>query len=163
MNKDQRLEPCMMLTFPSSNGLRLLFIVVAIGLTIGCGPTPPSVSSTNTNSQFKVIGLLGARYLQEHKNRPPQKRADIVKYFEGIPEEWTGLGMSTAEEFLTSPRDGQPLVVVTGGEFGPLSPNGLPYIAYEQTGENGKIMLIDARGSVTEMPESDLRELFSKS
>ncbi len=163
MNKDQRLEPRMMPPFPISNGLGLLFMIGALGLTIGCGPTPPTAASTNTKSQFKVIGLLGARYLQEHKNRPPQKRADIIKYFEGIPEEWTGLGMNTAEEFLTSPRDGQPLVVVTGSDFGPLSPNGLPYIAYEQTGENGKVMLIDARGSVTEMPESDLRELFPKS
>ncbi|MDZ4659304.1 MAG: hypothetical protein SH868_17155 [Bythopirellula sp.] len=132
-------------------------------LLLGCGAPAAKSSPSPDFPQLKVVGILAGQYLSSNNSRPPQKREDLIKFLDSIPNEWQGLGMKTAEEFLTSPRDGKPLVILVGKQFGALSPSGLPWVAYEQTGLGGKLLVINARGGVSEMPAEEVRTLFPES
>lgn len=141
-----------------------LAAVASIALLIGCGsPVQTAPVTSQSYPQLKVIGILAGRFMSENNGRPPRSREEFVDFLESIPQEWQGLGMRSVDEFLTSPRDGEPLVVVVGKKLGQASPSGLPWVAYEQTGVRGKFLAINARGGVTEMSEAELTKMFPQS
>ncbi|RIK85351.1 MAG: hypothetical protein DCC67_04155 [Planctomycetota bacterium] len=57
---------------------------------------------------------------------------------------------------LTSPRDGQPLVIVYGKRIAPKDSPNTPWAAYEQTGVDGKRMVAKVRGTVDELTTAEI-------
>ncbi len=146
------------LTFPGSMILGQMLTIFSLTM-LGCIDKDPSPSKSNY-PQLKVLGILYGHFLRENNQRPPKSRDELIAYLERIPDEWKPLGFASAEEFLVSPRDEKPMKIVTGKQFGPQSSSGLPWVAYEQSGKDGKYLAIDARGSTKELTETELRKIF---
>jgi hypothetical protein len=94
------------------------------------------------------------RYRAAHRGTPPPDEAALKKFISGLsPTEQSGLGIDPAnlEKMFTSPRDGQPYVV--------LYKSSGAVIAYEQVGKNGKRLVAYPDTKVEEVDEARLKEL----
>src|SRR5262245_43574007 len=120
-------------------------------LSLGCtGKTeqPPEIKSLQT------LATMYGRYRSAHRGTAPPDEASLKKFISGLsPTEQTGLGIDPAnlDKMFTSPRDGQPFVVVY------KSPGAV--IAYEQVGKNGKHLVAYPEGKVEEVDEARFKEL----
>lgn len=137
--------------------LVLMLLVIA---SVGCGGTQ-SASQETESSNLKPLAVFYGRYVAQHRGQPPANEAEFKKFLSSLPpEELQQFAVDSVESLLVSSRDGQPYVVVYGKPTGPpLGPGGMPIIAYEQTGVNGKRFVASSIGGIEEVDAARFQEL----
>ncbi len=129
-------------------------------LAAGCDSRVPQVRS-QPEAQLRKLGTLYGEFIAQNKGRAPANEEQFREYLKAEHVQLRNLEIGGVAALLSSPFDGQKLVVRYGNLTGPVSPNGYPWIANEQTGVDGKIKVISARGEVREVSEQELEELFA--
>jgi hypothetical protein len=130
-------------------------------LLAGCGGNAGG-NSAEANRQtaiaLKLAGIAYGQYLASHGGAPPQDVAAFRKYVESKLGELQANGVTSAEDLLVSPRDGQPLIVVCGKRLTPPDQPDAPWAVYEATGVDGKRMIASARGAVVELSPEEFAQ-----
>jgi len=135
-------------------------LAICIVLAMGCNSQSTQIG-THSTKQLRLLGTLYGQYMAQHNGRAP---ANEKQFREFVLANQTRSGKEVTEAvdaLLHSPTDGQPLRICYGELTGQVSPNGYPWIAHEQTGVNGMIKIISARGELDEVNKEELVELFS--
>lgn len=130
------------------------FLALVFGTVSGCGgPTKPP--ETQSGRMQAVVSLYGmARTVQ---GRAP---ADQERFKSFIVEKGAKtlerVKVTSADELLTSERDGQPFVVIYGKPPAGINPD---VLVFEQTGVDGKRQVGFGMGHVQEVDEAKFKEL----
>lgn len=129
-------------------------IAVLAGGVGGCGG-PAKPPETQSGRMQAVVSLYGmARTVQ---GRAP---ADEERFKSFIAEKGAKtlerVKVTSADELLTSERDGQPFMVIYGKPPTGVNPD---VIAFEQTGVDGKRQVGFGMGHVQEVDEAKFKEL----
>jgi len=110
---------------------------------------------------MNVLSIFYGEYLESHRGKPPQSSADFRQYLESRPEDLKRYKVKNPNQLMTSPRDGQPLVIVCGKRrLAPADSPGTPWAAYEQTGVEGKRMAVRVRGGVHDLSDDEVAQIF---
>ena len=111
-------------------------------LAVGCGKPevkPLDDEAMKAVRHFQKVGAAYNRAYQANR-KPPTSANDLKPYLKqdkGGPDP------------LVSPNDGKPIVIVPGVAMDATpADDEQSIVAYEQTGVNGKRMMVDARGMV---------------
>jgi hypothetical protein len=135
----------------------------AFWLLPGCNNSVgASVSETDrqTAIALKLAGIAYGEYLAANRGAPPKDAAALRKHIESRLPDLQANRVTSADDLLISPRDGQPFVVITGQRLAPPDDVEAPWVLYEATGAGGKRMVGSARGVVVELsPEEFVRQL----
>jgi hypothetical protein len=126
--------------------------------TSGCG-SAELPKNDEAVTQLKVLGMLYGRYMEANRMAAPPSEEKFVAFLESEPANWDKLAASP-QELMTSPRDGQPLVVLYGPAVKEPSGGGFAWIAHEKTGVDGKQLAVNARGSVELKDAAEIAQLF---
>jgi hypothetical protein len=128
----------------------LLMLLAVLG---GCNSGPYVVPLTGSEQRLVFI-VMAYKDASEKLGRAPKNDEELKPHLRehGNPE-----------ELLVSPNDGQPYVVVWGGNSaggGPTDYRGMwSILAYERKGKGGKRAVIDTRGRPLTVPEGDISKL----
>ena len=104
-------------------------------------------------SKIRDVGRMYGHYLGRH-GRPPADLETFEKFL-------TTSGVKNIDDVLSSPRDGEKLVLLFGDQLGPESPDGFPWIGYEKTGGSQDRIVVSARGMVEVMDHDTFETTFS--
>jgi hypothetical protein len=127
---------------------------------VGCGGSPATTPPPDDDvTQLRMVGALYGKYLSDHTGAPPANMAQFVAFLERDPAGWNKVA-STPQQFLTSPRDDQPLVLVFGAAVKDPPEGGFPWIAHEATGVDGRVMIVNARGNAELKSPEQVGQLF---
>jgi hypothetical protein len=126
--------------------------VAGIVLLIGCNQDASDSQASDANARQRIgaVGAAYGAYFQQNNGRPPKDVETFRKYLDSRQDLLTSYNVSSADEFLKSGRDGQPLVVVTGKSITGPDAMETPWAAYEQIGVDGKRIAVTARGGFFE-------------
>jgi hypothetical protein len=139
-----------------------LALLIGAALSAGCGSGEEGgVVEKRDESQMRVVGILYGRYVQANGAAPTNEQK-FAAFLQQEPTNWNKLA-PTPEQLLTSPRDGQPLVVVYGRRLKDAPEFGFPVIAHEKTGVDGQQMVIAANGTVELKSADEVARLFPSS
>jgi hypothetical protein len=134
-------------------------VALALAAT-GCG-APAAAPNSAAADQLKVLGILYGRFVAQNGGNRPANEGQLSKFLDQQRGSWEGFGLASAKEFLASPRDGQPLVVLYGAARGAASGPTSPYVARESAGVDGVRLAVDMRGGIESLAEADWRQHFS--
>ena len=81
------------------------------------------------------------------------------EYLQSRSEDLKRYNVETLDQLLVSPRDGQPLIIVTSQRRVPFGAPGMPWAAYEQTGVDGKRIAVQVRGGAHELTAEEIAKL----
>lgn len=109
---------------------------------------------------MRLLGMEYGRYMARHRDSRPANVEQFRGFLQSRRERLASLGVDELEVLLTSPRDGEPLVILTGPGSDPISPYGNPWAAYEKTGVGGSRLVTSSRGTVVEMTEEEFNAAF---
>jgi hypothetical protein len=119
-----------------------------------------SDADRQTAIALKLAGIAYGEYLAANRGVPPKDAAALRKHIESRLPDLQANGVTNADELLTSPRDGEPFVVITGQRLAPPDDVDAPWALYEATGNDGKRMVGSARGVVVELsPEEFAKQV----
>jgi hypothetical protein len=107
-----------------------------------------------------VLGLEYGDYLASHNNVPPKDVAAFRAFLESRPEKMTEYRVDAIDKLFTSPRDGQPITVVSGVAQPVLDSGGYALAAYETVGVDGKRLVSNVRGGVGEMTAEEFSQAY---
>lgn len=130
-----------------------------LAMLVGCGETA-STGDPDGRDRLKVLGRLFGRLVAQQQGEAPANEAALLAFLERERASWEGFGLTTPQELLQSPRDGQPLQVIYRGSRGADSVSGTPYACVEQTGVDGIRWAATIRGSVDELDDAQFQQLF---
>lgn len=122
--------------------------VALLAVSVGCqAEARKAPVATDTNLLRGVVRCyaVAARDL----GRPPQKMDELAAVLAPATDD--------PMQYLRSLRDGQEFVVVWGLELDNYSPNTI--LAYERTGMDGKRMVVNLNGDVTEVSSEEFEKL----
>jgi hypothetical protein len=140
-----------------------LALLIGAALSAGCGSGEGgAVVEKRDVSQMRVVGILYGRCMQANGGAAPANEEKFAAFMQQEPENWNKLA-PTPKELLTSPRDGQPLVVVYGRRLKDDPEIGFPLIAHEKTGVDGQQMVISTNGTVQLKSPDEVAQLFPSS
>jgi hypothetical protein len=129
----------------------------------GCGGGNPgnlSDRDRETSVILRIVALQYGDYLTSHGGAPPKDQTAFRKYLDARLDDLAAYNVKSSDEILTSPRDGQPLVIVCGKRIASPDAPESPWAAYEQTGVDGKRMAVSIRGGSYELtPEEFARQV----
>jgi hypothetical protein len=141
-------------------------VVVALvgGWTlIGCGgqlsPTGGDADFQARRSMSTLASFYGD-YVSAH-GAPPKDEASFRAFLDERAAGIKRIGFESIDQLLTSPRDGEPLVVIYGTVKAPADSPNTPWAAYERTGVEGKRMAARVRGDVVELTDAEIEKEFS--
>jgi hypothetical protein len=126
--------------------LHILWLL-GLAMAAGCGP-PPAVSPQEQDH----LGTLFAAYADARAKlgRPPASLEELKPHLATY---------GASEEILTSPRDGQPYIIVWGVDLNdPTNMNPPAALAYEQLGVDGQRVVLTVMG-VARMTDDEFRRL----
>ena len=129
-------------------------------LASGCD-SPASLNESQAEAQLRLLGMVYGKYISQNNGQAPANEEQFKEFLKAEQVPMKNQEANGVEALLRSPYDGQLLVVRYGELTGPVSPNGYAWIAHEQTGLDGIIKVISARGEVNEVSKQELEELFS--
>jgi hypothetical protein len=141
--------------------VRTMWFVVAAALMVattgcsGCLRTPDPVR-TPLPKAVQDLGTIAQVYCEafEETGKAPESFGDLNKYL-------TSFG--NPDEMQISPNDGQPYVVIWGGDptrGGAVNPKGLWHIvAHEKVGKDGMRAVADMRGLGAIVTEEEFAQL----
>ena len=123
----------------------------------GCGTgsdAPPSVESLVA---IENVGKWYQVYRAKNAGKPPQDEEAFLAF---VNAELTGRGQAAvdAKKLLTSPRDGEPYIVLYGKIVSNDPERNL--VAYEQTGSNGTKLIVTELARSRVVDESELQSLL---
>lgn len=154
-----------LLNLPSSRLAAIpLAVVMAVSLLTfaGCSAGDP-LASGSTDRQTRVIMNLLSVYYGDYlqaQSAPPKDAATFRAYIESRSSDLQRYNLQGPDQLLTSPRDGQPFVIVTGKRLAPKDSPGTPWAAYEQTGALGTQMAVQVRGGVHDLSPEEIAQNF---
>jgi hypothetical protein len=96
-------------------------------------------------------------YQAEHGGRTPPDEQAFRSFIESKTDVLERIN-KTADDLLTSPRNGMPLVLVYGKR--PPKSKGMTYVGYEESSVDGKRLVIGPRGMYEEMDEAQFKKIF---
>jgi hypothetical protein len=126
---------------------------------VGCDATA-STPAPEGRDRLKVLGRLYGRLVAQQQGQAPANEAALLAFLERERASWEGFGLTTPQELIASPRDGQPLRVIYRGAPGAESASGTPYACVEQAGADGIRWAATIRGSVDELDDAQFQQLF---
>jgi hypothetical protein len=149
------------------HGWRLLSVcVLAIGAAtahVGC---ERAASKATESSTIKPLAVFYGQFTGMHKGQPPANEAEFKEFIRNLPpESLKSLNVTDVESLFVSSRDKQPYIVKYGqasgsvGAPGKAGPGGMPVIAYEQVGVDGKRYIATTVGAVEEVDDARFRVL----
>lgn len=128
-----------------------MLIGLTLCITSGCGAKP---TVTKEMGQFRALGVIYSQYMGKHQGKPPitkEQLADFIASDGGSVRK--RFNVDDGVDLLISPRDNQPLTLVTA----PKPPlNGDCIVAYETQGTDGTQIAISAMGGVQMIPAAEL-------
>jgi hypothetical protein len=137
----------------------MLTMTVCALLAVAGGCTR-NASQATESSNMKPLAVAYGRYISTHKGQPPASEAEFKTYLKSLPpESLQSFNVTDMESLLVSTRDKKPYVIRYGKPSGPAGPGGMPVIAYEQEGVEGKRYIATMVGAVEEVDEARFREL----
>lgn len=129
----------------------------------GCNRSVGSSASDadrQTAIALKLAGIAYGEYLAANRGVPPKDAAALRKHIESRLPDLRANGVTSADDLLISPRDGEPFVVIVGQRLATPDDTEAPWALYEATGAGGKRMIGSARGVVVELsPEEFAQQL----
>jgi hypothetical protein len=138
-------------------------LLLGLAATLGCG----GVSPTGGGDDFQTRRLLGqvatfyGDFLAE-RGAPPKDEAAFRAFLQERSQQLERMKLDV-DSLLTSPRDGQPFVVVYGKRVAPAASPNTPWAAYEQTGVDGKRLAAQVRGQIVEMTSEEIASQLESS
>jgi hypothetical protein len=139
---------------PDFATLLLLCSALAAG---GCGNNKP-ISADPQVKNMKAVGILYGKFIGAHMGRIPESEQEFLKYASTHEQDLLReFRVAEVSELLRPPREGQPLVVVTGKHK--LAGDN-PIAAYEPRSINGTRIVVHTTGSVRELTEEQSRTLI---
>ncbi len=134
--------------------LSVLFLSVASG----CFSRPDNVE--RENSTIKPLAVAYGSYISSHRGVPPANEEGFRQHLQNTWENLKNFHQLTSvDDLLISNRDKQPYVILYGDVTGPKGPAGMPVVAYEKTGVNGKRFVASSLGAIEEVDEKRFQEL----
>lgn len=143
---------------------RLLVVLLLLGISttfvgsVGCSSAEPVVDPVD-QAHLKVLGILYGKFLSKNRGRAPINQDQFLDYLSAKRPSWEKI-VNSAEQLMTSPIDGKPLVVLYGKAYDRQDSLGTSWIAYESEGINGRHQVINIRGDVEKMDAQQLKQLF---
>ena len=131
----------------------------------GCSQGDPFNSGSNDRKTRIVMNLLSVfygEYLDSHQGRPPKDNDAFREYLETRTEDLNRYNLQSIDQLMTSPRDGQPLLIVCGKRLAPVDSPGTPWAAYEQQGIDGVKMAVQVRGGVQDLSADEIDRIFAQ-
>jgi hypothetical protein len=131
-------------------------LLIGSAAVLGCG----EVSPTGGGDEFQTRRMLGmvatfyGDFLAE-RGAPPKDEATFRAFLQERSQQLERMKLDV-DGLLTSPRDGQPLVVVYGKRVAPADSPNTPWAAYEQTGVDGKRLAAQVRGQIVELTSDEI-------
>jgi hypothetical protein len=126
---------------------------LAVLAMVGCGSPevkPLDGETVEAAKHFQAIATAYNRAYQA-KRKPPASANDLKPY---LKKE------SGGKDPLVSPNDGLPVVIVPGVALDATpAEDEQSIVAYEQTGVNGKRMMVDVRGMVHIVSDQDFAKI----
>jgi hypothetical protein len=130
----------------------MLPCLAALALS-GCSSPEVQPLSEDEMAAVRHFQKIGAAYNQAYqaKGKPPTTADDLRKYLKKEPG---------GVDPLVSPNDGKLVVIVPGVAMDATpAPDEQSIVAYEQTGVNGKRMMVDVRGMVHTVTDKDFAKI----
>src|SRR5690606_24362290 len=107
-------------------------------------------------------GKLYGKCMSQRQGAPPRDEAAFIAFLDQASESWNKLAPS-AKDFLSSPRNGEPLTVLYGSKVKDPADGGLPWIAFESTPIEGERLIVNAQGLVELVDEQEFEQLVPRS
>jgi hypothetical protein len=136
----------------------LALVSTSLVAVVGCGNDGTSVGNVDSDART-LLRLLANEYgefMNAHDGRIPRDEAEFRKFL--APRTNTvaaGIQFGTIEELLSSPRDKQPLVIVTGTRREPSDAPGVPWAFRERVGVDGQIFAAGVRYGPVELSTAE--------
>jgi hypothetical protein len=136
--------------------------VLSIALA-GCGR---GMSPTGGDDDFQARRSMSALasfygdYLSAN-GAPPKDEAAFRAFLDERKQRIDRMQLGGVDGLLKSPRDGQPLVVVYGKRLAPPDSPNTPWVAFEQTGVDGKRLGAKVRGSIDELSSEEITKIMA--
>jgi hypothetical protein len=124
-----------------------------LGLLLGCGGgnTPAPQSARETAVALKLAGQQYGEYLAANNGAPPKDLESFRKFIESRLADLVNYNVKSADDVLSSRRDGQPFALICGKKVVDPDQPDLLWAAYEQTGVDGNRLAANVRGGVVEL------------
>lgn len=140
------------------NLVRCLLALVMIAV-IGCGKKSSTADvGIDDYESFRTASTFYGMYQKEHRGQTPPDEQAFREFIESKQEILQKIN-KTADQLMTSPRNGEPLVFVYG-KRPPAGPGGITYVAYEKVPVDGKRLVIGSRGVFEEMDDAQFKRTF---
>jgi hypothetical protein len=133
-------------------------IVAMTSIVLGCSSSLDSSSAVD-EARFAYLGRFYGEFMAAHSGKPPADEAQLVTFLKQSGPFLKSRGIADPHELLVSPRDRKPLVVFYDNQVIQDGPGGLPWIALESEGVNGKKYMIGARGTAEEMTQEQIEAI----
>jgi hypothetical protein len=129
------------------------FLFVGAGMLLQLAAGCTSSSQTSTQSNLAILAKNYGMYQAQNQGQTPP---DEKKFKEFIQKQDPA---AKVDELFTSPRDGQPYVILYGKKAAVPDPQkGMPIVAYEKVGVGGKRLVARSTTQVEEVDDAKLRE-----
>jgi hypothetical protein len=144
--------------FALMNLVKWMFTLMLVSL-VGCGGTTGGGSdlSVGDYGNIRSLSAMYDLYTQEHKGKTPANEQEFRAFMQTNQDVLEKTGR-TIDEVMTSPRSGEPFVMVYGKP--PIQSKGMSYIGYENSPVDGKRLVIGLRGMYEELDEAEFKKLF---
>lgn len=128
-------------------------------MSTGCGDKP--VPQAPVAKSLQALSVFFGRYIQTHRGMTPPNEAEFKKFIKGLSAEELASHEVTVggiDELFVSPRDKKAYGFAFGLKGVAPGANGeMPTVIWETEGVNGKRMISDAVGKITEVDEAEFQ------
>ncbi len=156
------------MTALASNRRAAIFALLGVAIALelmaasGCGGGSAATGDADrSRAAMRMVGIEYGRYLGANGGQPPADEAALRTFIEQQISRTPDYGVKSVDELLGASRDGQPLKIVVGKKVAPPDSPDMPWAAYEQTGVDGKRLVVNTRGAVTELPADEVERMIS--
>ena len=137
------------------NRILVLSLFSLLALLAGCEPPPPPDAQLDIENIAKWYQLFRA----QNRNKAPKNQEEFMAFINKRLESRSQT--VTAEELLTSPRDGE-IVVIKYGKDADNKGIDKNIACYEKTGYNGKKLVGFESAYARELEDAELQRLLSE-
>ena len=128
-----------------------MLLVIALGMTVGCGPATEAPESTEMRSNMRSLAVAYGGYVRENRGRPPKDEKAFRKWLDKQGPDYPEiLQVESIDDIFISSRDDEPYVIAYG--------KAKAIVAYEAVGVDGKRFVADDLGVVEELDADTFAE-----